>query len=109
MVSIASSILSASVILYGIHRIAGNRLLTWQFGVVNLYYFSEILLRCLMISVAFISVRKYAFIVAGSDIFLRGYIVSDGNRDKIDITLTYLYLGSNSAMNDEDGWVFHME
>ena len=53
VVSIALGILGASVTLSGTHRKAGNRLLSWQYGVVNLYYISEILLRCLMISVVF--------------------------------------------------------
>ena len=104
VVSIALGILGASVTLSGLHRKAGNRLLTWQFGVVNLYYFSVILLRCLMISVAFISVREYAFIVAGFDIFLRGFVVSDGKKDEIDISLTCLYLGSDNALDDKDKW-----
>jgi len=110
VVSIALGILGASVTLSGIHPKAGNRLLTWQFGVVNLYYFSEILLRCLMISVAFISVREYAFIAAGFDIFLRGYLVAKDSHEwkieikKIDISLTCLYLGSDSALNDVKKW-----
>ena len=93
------------------NRKAGNRVLTWQFGVVNLYYFSEILLRCLMISVAFISVREYAFIVAGFDIFLRAYLVAKIQYywkidiNKIDISLTCLYLGSDSALNDGGKWI----
>ena len=98
VVSIALGILGASVTLSGLHRKAGNRLVSWQFGVVNLYYFSEILLRCLMISAAFISVREYAFIAAGVDIAIR-FFAAGG-----DISLTCLYLGSDNALNDEKKW-----
>jgi hypothetical protein len=110
VVSIALGILGASVTLSGLHRKCGNSLLSWQFGVVNLYYFSEILLRCLMIAVAFISVREYAFIVAGFDILLRGCMVAvdtyewEIDKDKIDISLTCLYLGSDNALNDKEKW-----
>ena len=97
--SIALGILSASVALSGLRHKAGNRLLTWQFCVVNLYYVSEILLRCLMISVAFISVREYAFIVADFDILLRSLFVG------FDISLTCLWLGSDSALNDLGSWI----
>ena len=61
-----------------------------------------------MISVASISVREYAFIVAGFDIFLRGLIVAKNyyhwkiDINNIDISLTCLYLGSDSALNDVD-------
>ena len=106
VLSIALGILGASMTLSGFHRKCGNSLLSWQFVIVNLYYISEISLRCLMISVAFISVRECAFIVAGFEIFLRGFIVHE-TKHEIDISLTCLYLGSDSALNsDGDGvWI----
>ena len=111
VVSIALGILGASMTLSDLHRKCGNSLLSWQFAIVNLYYFSEILLRCLMISVAFISVKEYAFIVAGFDIFLRGYWVANNSSgwgmemNNIDISLTCLYLGSDNALDDTIKWL----
>ena len=111
-VSIALGILGASVTLSGLHYKAGNRLLTWQFGVINLYYFSEILMRSILIAIAFISVREYAFIAVGIDVFLRGYIVAydfgmeEVKTEKIDISMTCLYLGSDNALNKEEAWIF---
>ena len=112
IVSIALGILGASVTLSGLHYKAGNRLLTWQFGVINLYYFSEILMRSILIAIAFISVREYAFIAVGIDVFLRGFIVAydfgmdEVKKEKIDISMTCLYLGSDNALNKEEAWIF---
>ena len=61
-----------------------------------------------MISVAFISVGEYAFIVAVFDILFREVIVSGREQKNKDISLTCLFLGSHSALNDEkssDRWV----
>ena len=38
------------------------------------------------------------------DIFLRGFIVSGGQLGKINISLTCLYLGSDSALDDVKKW-----
>ena len=85
---------------------AGNKLFSWQFVVVNLYYFSEILLRCLMTGVAFISVGAYAFIAVAVDMMLRGWIQSEGDVDKLDVSLFFLYLGSDNALDNEEIWQF---
>ena len=102
--SIALGILGASVTLSGLHYKAGNRLLSWQFGVINLYYFSEILMRCVLVAIAFVSVQEYAFIAVGIDVFLRGYVVAKGEKKDIDISMTCLYLGSDNALNNDKAW-----
>jgi len=55
----------------GIFTKAGDRIFSWQFIVVNVYYFAEILLRVLSIGILFISIREYAFIVVAIDCMLR--------------------------------------
>ena len=105
VVSIALGVLGASVTLSGLHQKAGNRLFSWQFAVVNLYYFSEILLRSMLAAIAFLSVGAYAFIAVGIDVLSRGFITLVSNNE-INFSLTCLYLGSDNALNDEDAWVF---
>ena len=109
--SIALGILGASVTLSGLHYKAGNRLLSWQFGVINLYYFSEILMRCVLVAIAFVSVQEYAFIAVGIDVFLRVLKVTKSRIEdivrkikSIDISMTCLYLGSDNALNNDKAW-----
>ena len=52
-----------------------------------------------MSAVAFISVREYACIAVGFDMLFR-FLVAGG-----DISLTCLFLGSDSALNDRECWV----
>ena len=110
--SIALGILGTSVTLSGSHYKAGNRLLSWQFGVINLYYFSEILMRCVLVAIAFVSVQEYAFIAVGIDVFLRVLVVTKSRIEdivrkikSIDISMTCLYLGSDNALNNEGAWL----
>ena len=106
VVSIALGVLGASVTLSGLHQKAGNRLFSWQFAVVNLYYFSEILLRSMLAAIAFLSVGAYAFIAVGIDVLLRGCKTYEASNNEINFSLTCLYLGSDNALNNEDAWVF---
>ena len=82
VLSITLGIFGASFTLSGSHRKAGNKLFSWQFVIVNLYYFAEILLRCLMTGVAFISVGAYAFIAVAVDMMVRGYFVGYDEYEK---------------------------
>ena len=110
VVSITLGIFGASFTLSGLHRKAGNKLFSWQFVVVNLYYFSEILLRCLMTGVAFISVGAYAFIAVAVDMMLRVYIMglkeeeAVFDKNNLDPSLFFLYLGSDNALDYVGRW-----
>ena len=77
--------------------------MSYQFCVINLYYISEILLRVLVISVAFISVQWYALIAVGIDILIRGLLLQLGGN--FDVSLVCVWLGSDNALEDWGFWL----
>jgi hypothetical protein len=55
----------------------------------------------------FIAIKGYAFIVIAADLCFRLRIVYFLNfwEERIDVTLSILYFGSDNALNDNSGWV----
>ena len=100
--SVAIAIFGASITLSGLHNKAGNKLMSYQFCVLNLYYVSEILLRVLVISIAFICVQWYALIAVGIDILIRGLLLR--NNDIFDVSLVCVWLGSDNALENKGAW-----
>jgi hypothetical protein len=116
VVSIALGALGSATTLASMAPKSGRHLFKSRFLVHIMYYFSELLLRIIIISIMFLSIRAVAFVVAGVDWLIRLFIISCdhtsltvlGNIEpdiaKVDFSLSILYFGSDEALSDEFYW-----
>ena len=99
--SIAFGVFGSAATLSGIHAKAGNHVISKRFGVLFLYYIFEILLRTLVVAIAFVTVGPYAIIAAFFDFWVRFMIVSGvdwcpTSFDHYVLSSTFLFLGSDA-------------
>ena len=107
LASITLGIVGSACTQASLARKSGRHLFRWRFVVHALYYFSEMLLRIITICIMFIAIKGYAFIVIAADLCFRLRIVYFLNfwEERIDVTLSILYFGSDNALNDRVCWV----
>ena len=99
VVSIALGALGASSTLASTAPKSGRHLFKRRFLVHIAYYFSELLLRIIIISIMFVAIRAVAFVVVVVDWLLRFLLC------EFDIPSSILYFGSDSA-RDDYFWLF---
>ena len=112
-VSIALGALGSATTLASIAPKSGRHLFKSRFFIHIVYYFSELLLRIMIISIMFLSIRAVAFVVVGVDWLLRLFIISCDpqeyeivpKRERIDISLSILYFGSDDAISLDQKWI----
>jgi hypothetical protein len=94
--SIGFGVVGSAATLAGLHSKAGHHLVSKQFLVINVYYLAELVLRSLVIALAFLTVGAYAFIAVGIDLVLRLLM------SQLDVSLACLYAGSDNAIDGSD-------
>jgi hypothetical protein len=103
MASIILSFAGMATMLASLSPYSGKHLFSWRMFLVVIYYLAEILLRVLIVTMIFVSIRAIGFVVIAVDFLARYFIVSAAF-PPTDFARAIMWLGSDSALDNGGAW-----
>ena len=103
MASIILSFAGMATTLASLSPYSGKHLFSRKMFLVVIYYLAEILLRVLIVTMLFVSIRAIGFVVIAVDFIIRHIFVCKYS-SPTDFPRTIMWLGSDSALDKNHAW-----